>query len=609
MSKEIVFEITINGQSIHQCNSLALKQSFNAHHEFELILDQDALDELGSHDLEHSQEYIGTNITISFGEKQTDNTFKGIVTEVELDQREGAWGCLIVKGYSPSYLMESGANYASYEQLTLKDLVNTCLKNTTAADIELNANPVNKDTIEYICQYGESGFAFINRLSAEYGEWFYYDGTKLFFGKPSSQKSIDLIYGRHISAMKFSVQVVPSSINHFSYKSTDNTFLTASLPSQVAGATSYAQKAVKISNDLYPIPVKQHSAIRICDRSSLDTYTKTHKAKLAASTVLLKASSDNPEITVGCFVTIKVPKTTGIGYDDKGEFIITSISHALTGTGSYSNTIEAIPSSNSVIPFEVPRPLAQTQMAIVTDNDDPERMGRIRVQMLWQQDSPQKTNWLRVLTSDAGGTDAVSKNRGYVFIPEVGDQVLISFRYNDPNRPFVLGSLFHGNTAEGGGPENNLKAIKTRSGHTLQFNDANGHESITITDKNNNIIILDTSSSSITISAPENISIMAKNIDITAKETLSMTAGTDISSSAKENITVSAGENLTQHAGKDASLAAKNIFTQAQENLTRDAKNISDTGQEISANSTHKDMKLASGKKVNMQSGEKVKLF
>ena len=53
-----------------------------------------------------------------------------------------------------------------------------------------------------------------------------------------------------------------------------------------------------------------------------------------------------------------------------------------------------------------------------------------------------KTSWIRVLTPDAGSSGKVSSNRGFVFIPEKGDQVMIGFHYNDPNRPYVQGSLF-----------------------------------------------------------------------------------------------------------------------------------------------------------------------
>jgi type VI secretion system secreted protein VgrG len=610
MSKEIHFEIILDGKSVPFCNSIVLHQAFNAHHTFEVVLDQDVLGKLASHDLYDYQDYVGRDLYIGFGESDPhDNEFNGIVTEVGLQQGDGAWGKLVLKGKSRTCLLDAGANYMSFEKMGLIDIVHHCIDFTTSSQIDLQIKPFHKEEITYMCQYGESSFDFINRLSSEYGEWFFYDGTDLCFGRPSKQKNIELVYGSNLSSMNYAMQILPSNVDVYSYKSAEDNIIMASLPS-VDTTSSLTKTALKRSDELYRKPVKQPAAIRINDQSQMDVHVKVQKGKHASTTMLLKATGDSPKVLLGNNVTIKLSKAAPKkGYDDHGEYLVTKVSHFLTGTGSYKNSMEAIPSANEIIPFSAAKPVAQTQMAVVTDNNDPKGMGRVRVQMLWQQDTNQKTDWIRVMTLDAGGTGEVSKNRGHVFVPEEGDQVLIGFRYNDPSRPFVLGSLFHGGTAAGGKDKNNIKSIQTRSGHMIEFNDTAGSESITITDKNKNVIILDTNTSSITISAPENISITAKNIDLTAKENISMTAGTDISYSAKENITSSAGENLTEHAGKDATLAAKNIITQAQENITRDAKSISDTGQEISANSTHKDMKLASGKKVNMQSGEKVKLF
>ncbi|MBC7388129.1 MAG: DUF2345 domain-containing protein, partial [Opitutaceae bacterium] len=317
------------------------------------------------------------------------------------------------------------------------------------------------------------------------------------------------------------------------------------------------------------------------------------------------------KVKIGNEVELILKETDLSGEDstEEARFLVTSITHTLNGTGTYSHVFTAISASSEHIPAELKPVHAENQVAIVKDNKDPSGFGRVKVQMPWQKASGETTDWIRILTPDAGSSSDVSKNRGFVFVPEIEDQVILGFEHNHPSCPFVLGSVFHGKNGAGGGKENNVKTIKTRSGHTLQFDDTSGSESITITDKKNNIITLDTSTGSITISAPENISITAKNIDLNAKENISFTAGSDISTSAKENISQSAGDSLSQHAGKDATLAAKNITVQAQEKMTRDAKKIDDKAKEISVNSTDKDMVLASGKKVSMQSGEKVKLF
>ena len=72
-------------------------------------------------------------------------------------------------------------------------------------------------------------------------------------------------------------------------------------------------------------------------------------------------------------------------------------------------------------------PLAETQMATVLSNADPQGKGRVRVRMNWQTDGMQ-TGWVRVMTPDGGSSSDVKSNRGFVFIPEVGDQVLLGFR-------------------------------------------------------------------------------------------------------------------------------------------------------------------------------------
>jgi len=227
-------------------------------------------------------------------------------------------------------------------------------------------------------------------------------------------------------------------------------------------------------------------------------------------------------------------------------------------------------------------------------------MGRVKASMLWQTNG-KTTDWIRVLTPDAGSSSQFSKNRGQVFIPEVGDQVILGFRYNDPDRPFVMGSIFNGQTGAGGAMQNHMKSISTRSGHLIEFDDADGKETITITDKSSNIIRLDTSSSSIEISAPETISIKAKNINIIAEENVSVAAG--------ENMSVNAGENITQNAGQNHTVMAENITMVANDNISKTASSIDKTAEHVSVNSTKDNIELNSSKQIINKSGDMVKLF
>jgi len=127
--------------------------------------------------------------------------------------------------------------------------------------------------------------------------------------------------------------------------------------------------------------------------------------------------------------------------------------------------------------------------------------------MNWQTDN-MRTSWVRVMTPDGGGSKDVKSNRGFVFIPEVGDQVLLGFRHGDPARPYVMGSLFNGTTGNGGGSNNSIKSLKTRSGISVILNDDN--RSLEIKDAGGSSIHLD-GNGNILLNAPKDIQLHAGN--------------------------------------------------------------------------------------------------
>ncbi|WP_323134622.1 phage baseplate assembly protein V [Chryseobacterium salipaludis] len=123
---------------------------------------------------------------------------------------------------------------------------------------------------------------------------------------------------------------------------------------------------------------------------------------------------------------------------------------------------------------------AEAQFAKVTANADPLNQGRVNVQFDWQ--SGQDTSeFIRVMTPDGGGSDKVNKNRGFMAIPEVGDQVMVNFIHNHPDRPFVMGGMFDGKVGAGGGQGNSVKSLSSKSGNKLELHDGEG--SVFLTDK------------------------------------------------------------------------------------------------------------------------------
>ena len=219
-----------------------------------------------------------------------------------------------------------------------------------------------------------------------------------------------------------------------------------------------------------------------------------------------------------------------------GNFSIIEITHEVSQGSYYKNRFTAIPATIKALPSpKVRMPLAETQMATVLSNADPQGKGRVRVRMNWQTDGMQ-TGWVRVMTPDGGSSSDVKSNRGFVFIPEVGDQVLLGFRHGDPARPYVMGSLFNGVTGSGGFAANHKKSLTTRSGSTVTFDDT-AHTILLQTTRANKIFI-DELNGTITISSAEEVNVNTKNVNI----------------NASENMNVNVGKNFTMQVGGDANM-------------------------------------------------------
>ena len=128
-------------------------------------------------------------------------------------------------------------------------------------------------------------------------------------------------------------------------------------------------------------------------------------------------------------------------------------------------------------------------LGIVTNNQDPERVGRVKIKFPWLADSDE-SYWARVVTLMAG------KDRGTFFLPEVGDEVLVAFDHGDINHPYVIGALWNGvdtppeTNADG---KNNIRKIKSRSGHEIIFDDTAKQEKLEIRTNGGHKIILDDS--------------------------------------------------------------------------------------------------------------------
>ena len=513
------------------------------------------------HNINSSKKWLGESIVV-----KAANTpiFVGVVTNVQLHREGSDFGCIIVSGYSATYRMETAHSCFSWNDRTIGDVVK---KLCEQAKVQLELNPAFKETKDFICQYEESDFDFIRRLAHQYQEWMYFDGTKLIFGKPRKLADpIRLEYGTTLSSLDIGLQTLARSEQVFSYHSGADREMQRMTPDLAYGHDKLAGEAFRASLGMFSKPARQHALPRISNETELVNYMGRKQAAETAETHYITAESQVPTLRVGSVISLYssfLERVGDLSEESLGNFIIIEITHEVSQGSYYKNRFKAIPATIKALPSpKVRMPLAETQMATVLSNADPQGKGRVRVRMNWQTDGMQ-TGWVRVMTPDGGSSSDVKSNRGFVFIPEVGDQVLLGFRHGDPARPYVMGSLFNGTTGGGGLEGNHMKSLTTRSGHTIKLNDSLSSLGITIKDIKGNSIHIDS-------------------------------VGDDIIINAKRNITINAGETFTVNAREMEVNIDRDIIEKIGKNK------ISTIGNKISLEAMEKEEEITENTNINI---------
>ena len=535
------------------------------------------------HNINSSKDWLGESIVV-----KAANTpiFVGVVTNVQLHREGSDFGCIIVSGYSATYRMETAHSCFSWNDTTIGDVVK---KLCAEAKVQLELNPAYKENKDYICQYEESDFDFIRRLAYQYQEWMYFDGTKLIFGKPRKLADpIILEYGTTLSSLDIGLQTLARSEQVFSYHSGADREMQRMTPDLAYGHDKLSGDAFRASLGMFSKPARQHALPRISDESELINYMGR---KQAAETHYITAKSQVPTLRVGSVVSLYssfLERVGNISKESLGDFIIIEITHEVSQGSYYKNRFKAIPATIKALPSpKVRMPLAETQMATVLSNTDPDGKGRVRVRMNWQTDGMQ-TGWVRVMTPDGGSSSDVKSNRGFVFIPEVGDQVLLGFRHGDPARPYVMGSLFNGVTGGGGGQGNNCKSLTSRTGSSLKLDDSKG--SVTLHDKGGVSMNFDGAGNQSLNAASKATTSVGKG----GSSVLTMDSSGNIDLSGKTQITLTVGGSTITIKGDEVRISSKNIILEAENNsITGTNNTVTGTNNKINGETDIEGPKLS----------------
>lgn len=577
--------VTLAGKVIHFVE-LELNQSFNQHHTCGILVNYEEFDKEGwMNDPVSIIKNIGESMMIEFRHRQSEElyTFLGIISNIKFLGKHGSQNNILFQCASETIKLDTKPAMDSFVNDTLHNVVTEVIR-TKGNGISIISNPKYERPIEYISMWNESPFHFLNRLSSIYGEAFYSDnGSNIYFGLPMMDDAIPIVYDVEMTSMQLEANLQPSTFKQYTYSVENDQEWNGETNIEIPKTYGYQKVVADKSDQIFNTENIQPFDAVTDMYGTMTDLIDLERARDIAGMLVLKGTTQTCKVGIGRVIYIDYPKNMKVD-TTSGEFLITQVTHTINQEGNYSNSFTGIRAALEQIPVPNVRfPKVESQRATVVSNQDPKNAGRIRIQFQWQKEINKTTNWIRVQSIDAGSSEVFAQNRGFVFIPEKEDEVIVNFENGDPSRPFVSGSLFPIKKASGGSANNHIKSIKTRSGHVIEFNDEKQSKwGISIYDDNGNKIHLNTEKGIISIDSLEEINLTSKNINLKADNIVSTSQTHKVNATEKlhifgdKEIMIHSDEYIDMESFDHFSISSKNTYLKSSEEfeISSDNTNI-----------------------------------
>lgn len=448
------------------------------------------------------QDAVGTSFTISAILGDALRFFNGVVlrmsageTAVEQEEAVRIYRAEIVPSL---FLMNFKKQCRVFENKSVADIINALWTEHgfSTANLTVSLPSAGKSAIEYCTQYNESNFQFLTRLLERIGACYYFehaDGShKTVFTTPNS-------YGSDVGKVELSRQLMPRSITRWerqmeftpgSFAHTDYNFEDSVTDLSATSPTARTQISGRDKYEVYEYPGgyavsgdgKALADVRMGEYEIPDT--------------VAGGTSTCPDFIAGGTFTLDAHPVSS---EAKKQYVLTRVEHRAAEPtfappvieegdeyGFYTNEFACLPSDRPYVPPRVtPGPRIdslQTATVVGATDDEPDsdKYGRVKVKFHWFRDGEYDEDalcYVRVAQCWAGA------ERGTLFIPRVGDEVVVAFLEGDPDRPLVVGSVYNDQRMPpwdlNASPNWMWSGLRTQSPggqNELRFEDANGGE-------------------------------------------------------------------------------------------------------------------------------------
>ncbi|MEE8421806.1 MAG: VgrG-related protein [Dehalococcoidia bacterium] len=526
--------------------------------------------------IEEASWAIGKPLKVLMGDsEELVALFEGEITGVEAAIDAEGLGSVTFRAYDKSHRLHRGRKSQVFLQSKDSGIVSKVVRSAGLSMKITNTTATHK----YVLQDNQTDWEFITERARRNGMDLWVSEGKLHMAPPPNTGSpIDLHLGEQLrslnarlSAAGQAAKVEVRGWNVTEKKAivgkasaNDAKYIPQIGESKKPGAiadTAFGKASVAISSET----VRLHGEATALAKAALNDI---------AGDAIFAEGETRGDVRLRPGVRVKID---GAGTTFNGTYLLTEVRHIFDATGFRQEFVAAGRHSTDLLSLVAPPPalpVPQIRTAIVTDNNDPDKLGRVKVTfptLPVELDS----DWCRLLTAGAG------PEAGLFWIPEVDDEVLVIG--SDMDQLFVLGSLWNGKDkpppapgapdATGGEVQITSRVIRSRSGHLIELRDEEGSERILIRDKSEkNFIVFDTKAESITIESAKDITLKAKGdikldatgkLDIVSKGAMSLKGEAAVAFKAGQGLAVEAGTDLKLKGGTALSAKGLNVAIEA----------------------------------------------
>ena len=499
---------------------------------------------------------IGSKVKISataLGDPNPTELISGEVTALEGEYRESRAPVFVVRGYDTSHRLMRGRHAVVFEQEKYSDVAGRI---ADSAGLERGQIDDSGTVHEFVHQVGQTDGDFLSGLAREIGFEVAVRDGKLDFRRPpeagtapeagdlASTDPLQLVFGQEL--LEFRPRVTAGGqVGLVTVKGWDvaaKTDLTAQEPGATTGAEltdSPASMAAAFGSPAYVTGDRPlHS------QADVDARAKALAEQIgSAFAEAAGIARGNPNLRAGAAVNISL-----VANPFAGRYTLTHTRHVYEPRTGYRTHFEisgrqersllglvggGAAGSDAVAATG----LGGVQVGIVTDNADPQNLGRVRVRLPYAG-VDFVTDWARVAAPGNG------PSRGFVWIPEVSDEVLVAFHHGSVREPYVLGGLWNGVDApppiELDGGQLNGRKMVTRDGNEVFFWDKPGNSTLGMATAGQEVVsMLDRLQKEFSVTSDGKIGLTAQGdieIRATGKVTITGDAGVEMTSSASAKV-------------------------------------------------------------------------